>query len=90
MKEMGIASKLGATPMIGQNDNRFEIFSLADAKAFRAYLDKRPDVVRVAIWSVERDNGGCPGKPEASDSCSGVEQEPWAYSTLFGQTSPVR
>lgn len=83
MKEMGIASKLGAIPMIGQNDNKFEIFSLADARQLRAYLDKKPDIVRVAIWSVERDNGGCPGKPEATDSCSGVEQEPWAFSHIL-------
>lgn len=85
MKEMGIASKLGVIPMIGQNDNKFEVFSLADAKAFKAYVDKKPDIVRFAIWSVERDNGGCAGKPEATDTCSGVEQDPWAYSTLFNR-----
>lgn len=83
MKEMGIASKLGAIPMIGQNDNKFEIFSLDDARALRAYADKNPDLVRFAIWSLERDNGGCAGKPEATDGCSGVAQEPWAYSALF-------
>ena len=85
MKEMGIASKLGAIPMIGQNDNKFELFSLADAQALKAYIDKKPDIVRIAIWSVERDNGGCPGKADATDNCSGVEQDPWAYSALFRQ-----
>lgn len=85
MKEMGIASKLGVIPMIGQNDNKFEIFSLADAKAFKAYVDKKPDIVRIAIWAVERDNGACAGNAEATFACSGVEQDPWAYSTLFNQ-----
>lgn len=83
MKEMGIASKLGVIPMIGQNDNKFEVFSLSDAKALRAYIDKRPDIVRAAIWAVERDNGGCAGKAEAADTCSGVDQDPWAYSAIF-------
>jgi hypothetical protein len=83
MTAMGITSKLGVIPMIGQNDNPFEIFSLADAKALRTYADSKPDIIRLAIWSVERDNGGCAGKREATDTCSGVEQAPWAYSTLF-------
>ena len=85
MKEMGITSKLGAIPMIGQNDNKFEIFSLDDARALRAYADRTPDIVRFAIWSLERDNGGCAGQKEATDSCSSLAQEPWAYSALFGQ-----
>ena len=83
MKELGLASKLGVIPMIGQNDNKAEIFSLADAKALGAYLEKKPDITRIAIWSVERDNGGCPGKQEAGNDCSGVAQEPWAFSRLF-------
>ena len=83
MKELGLTSKLGVIPMIGQNDNKAEIFSLADAKTLKAYVDKKPDIVRLAVWSVERDNGTCPGKQEATDSCTGVEQDAWAFSTLF-------
>ena len=85
MKELGLSSKLGVIPMIGQNDNGYEIFTPDDAKALMGYLAHKPDIVRLAIWSVERDNGTCAGKQQAADSCSGVEQEPWAYSTLFQQ-----
>jgi hypothetical protein len=95
MKEMGLSSKLGVIPMIGQNDNKYEVFTLDDARALMAWLDKRPDIVRLSQWSVERDNGGCAAQPKSDGSCSGVEQAPWAYSRLFDpdlspQTSPVR
>lgn len=83
IEELGLGSKLGVIPMIGQNDNKAEIFSLADAKALMAYVEKKPDIVRLAIWSVERDNGTCVGKQEATNDCSGVEQDPWAFSHLF-------
>ena len=85
IKEMGLTSKLGVIPMIGQNDNKFEIFSLSDAKALMAYVETKPDIVRMAVWSVERDNGGCPGKKEAGNECSGLEQDVWAFSHLFGK-----
>jgi len=83
LKELGLNSKLGVTPMIGQNDNRSEIFTLDDAKKLAAWLKTRPQVTRVAMWSVERDNGGCPGDATAQDKCSGVAQAPGAFSRIF-------
>jgi len=83
MKEMGLSSKLGAIPMIGQNDNGYEVFSLEDAKALMRYLVGKPDIVRLSMWSLERDNGGCAGKKQATDQCSGIEQDDGAFSDLF-------
>ncbi|MGH3159929.1 MAG: glycosyl hydrolase family 18 protein [Streptosporangiaceae bacterium] len=33
----------------------------------------------LSIWAIQRDNGGCPGTFD-SNTCSGVKQQPWAYS----------
>jgi hypothetical protein len=38
-------------------------------------MKSSPDIVRVAIWSVERDNG----------ARVSIEQESWAFSHLFGK-----
>ena len=36
----------------------------------------------LSIWTIERDNGGCPGAID-SNSCSGIKQPPWAFSHLL-------
>src|SRR5262249_48984930 len=54
---LGLSSKLGITPMIGVNDIPTEVFTLADARALLAYAQSDPNVVRLAMWSVARDNG---------------------------------
>jgi hypothetical protein len=87
LREMGLASKLGMTPMIGQNDTRSEIFTLEDAAATMDWLRHRPDIVRIAMWSVQRDNGGCKGERTAKDDCSGLEQKDWAFSEIFNRRS---
>lgn len=83
MKALGLASKIGVIPMIGQNDNAYEVFTLDDAGKLMDWLAGRPDIVRLSQWSVERDNGSCGVHAPASDACSGIAQAPWAFSTLF-------
>lgn len=85
IKELGLNSKLGVIPMIGQNDNSDETFTLEDARNLMRYVRAHPDIVRTSLWSVERDNGGCAGNGKASDSCSGVAQQDWAYSQRLSQ-----
>lgn len=85
IRDLGLTSKLGVIPMIGQNDNSYEIFTLEDARKLMRYVRSHPDIVRTSLWSVERDNGGCAGNPKASDRCSGLAQEDWAFSRALSQ-----
>jgi len=79
-------SKIGATPMIGQNDSPGEIFSLADAKALNSYA-KKHDLGRVSMWSLNRDATCSPNYGDTrrvSDSCSGVEQGESTFAEVLG------
>jgi chitinase len=79
-------SKIGATPMIGQNDDKGEVFSLADATRFNAFL-KSKGVGRVSAWSLNRDvscGSNYTTLTVVSDSCSGVSQGSKHFSTILG------
>jgi chitinase len=80
-------TKLGATPMIGQNDVRDEIFSLTDAKAFNTFV-KQHNMGRMSMWSLNRDVTCSPNYGDArrvSDSCSGVPQGDASFADLLGK-----
>ncbi|MET0551739.1 MAG: fibronectin type III domain-containing protein [Vicinamibacteria bacterium] len=74
---------IGVTPMIGVNDVATEVFTLANASAFVTWARGQAYINRLAFWSMSRDNGGCPGQPWASPTCSGVAQGPWQFSSIF-------
>ncbi|MDG0809222.1 chitinase [Cohnella rhizosphaerae] len=79
-------SKLGATPMIGQNDYKNEIFTLDDAQALNRFALSR-GIGRLSIWSANRDmmcGSNYVDVSTVSDACSGVEQTPYAFSDLLG------
>lgn len=48
---------LGATPMIGQNDDPNEVFTLEDAAALAAFA-KQKSLGLVAFWAINRDQPG--------------------------------
>jgi chitinase len=78
-------SRIGATPMIGQNDVDAERFTLENARGLATYaVDK--GLGRVSMWSVNRD-AGCRGTftnvVVHSNTCSGVPQEALAFSSVF-------
>jgi hypothetical protein len=75
-------TKLGITPMIGQNDQGGEIFTLANASSLASWANGN-NVTELAFWSVGRDNGGCAGSGAASPSCSGVSQSSFQFSSIF-------
>ncbi len=78
-------SKIGATPMIGQNDDKGEVFSLADATKFNAFL-KSHGAGRVSEWSLNRDlscGSNYTTLAVVSDSCSGVSQGTRHFSTTL-------
>ncbi len=79
----GISATVGITPMIGQNDTHCEIFTLANANTLVAWAQSTSYVTELTFWAVERDNGSCPGKSKASDSCSGLAQNTYDFTNIF-------
>lgn len=79
-------SKIGATPMIGQNDIVGEIFTLDDAINFNEFTLNN-GISRMSMWSANRDiqcGENYVNLTVVSDSCSGVKQEKYNYSMLLG------
>lgn len=96
LAEGEVWSRLGATPMIGQNDVDGEVFTLDDASGL-ASLAARRGLGRVSFWSLNRDSqcdSAFPDVAVLSDVCSGVAQEQLefavAFSTLGADRSPTR
>lgn len=81
----GLTSSIGVTPMIGINDVNTEIFQLSDATMLLNFANANSYISRLAMWSVSRDNGSCPNQGFASPVCSGISQNNWAFSNIFGQ-----
>jgi hypothetical protein len=79
----GLTSKVGITPMIGVNDDSAEVFSLADAQALVAFADGTPQIARLAMWSMARDNGSGAGHAWASPTDSGIAQSNYQFSSIF-------
>ena len=80
-------SKVGATPMVGQNDIANEVFTLNDAVNLNDFSLKR-GVGRISMWSANRDRkcgDNYVNLAVVSDSCSGIEQEPFAFSAALGR-----
>jgi len=86
---LGIDTHIGITPMIGQNDVPTERFYLSDAQqltGWAADINQQNWVSLLAMWSVNRDNGGCPGKA-AQGVCSGISQDEFAFTKTFSNFS---
>ena len=72
--------------MLGVNDETADVFTPDDARALRDLATDR-GLGRVSMWSANRD-APCTepvGPTGVSNHCSGVEQEPLAFSRLFGE-----
>jgi chitinase len=79
-------SRVGATPMIGQNDVEGEVFTLADAEELTAFA-RAQGLGRVSLWSLNRDTGCSASFADVavhSNTCSGVDQEALAFVDVFG------
>jgi hypothetical protein len=74
---------LGATPMLGINDDPKEIFTVANADQLTSFARSKR-MSRLAMWSLNRD-APCPSPmTQASNTCSGVSGPRWAFSRAFG------
>lgn len=82
---------VGLTPMIGQNDPyaREQIFYPGDARTLAEFAGEK-GVGMMSIWSVTRDNGGCPGNRDSTYSCSGIAQDPYEFSNIFKNYASMR
>jgi chitinase len=74
-------SMIGATAMIGQNDNSGEIFTLSDATGLNQFTLAH-GVGRMSMWSANRDVACGPNQNTkvASDTCSGVPQTAGSFA----------
>jgi chitinase len=78
-------SRIGATPMIGQNDVDAEKFTVADARGLATFAEDK-GLGRVSMWSLNRDapcTGTFANVVVHSNTCSGVSQASLAFSTVF-------
>lgn len=76
-------TKLGVTPLIGQNQIESEIFYLTDAQDILDYVSGEERVGLLSMWSMARDNGSCAGHTIALPTCSGIEQLDYDFANLF-------
>lgn len=87
MASFGISARaayhrIGISSMNGATDETDETVSLADFRRMRAYA-RHHHLARFTFWAVNRDR---PCGPNASpDACSGVPQEPWAFTTAIAR-----
>jgi chitinase len=73
---------LGITPMIGQNDSAGEVTGLDDARTIVQFADAN-GVGRLAFWSLNRDQECSQSLDGARDDCSGVDQTPLQFTSIF-------
>jgi chitinase len=78
-------SKLGATPMIGQNDEMHEVFTLDNAKGLNKFA-RSHGLGRMSMWSANRDltcSDNYVDTKIVSSSCSGVNQGKESFAALL-------
>jgi chitinase len=79
-------SKIGVTPMAGQNDVAGEVFGLDDATALNAFAQEQR-IGRMSLWSLNRDTtcgSNYVDLKRVSDSCSGIDQGDEKFVDLLG------
>lgn len=79
--------KIGATPMLGQNDVKGEIFTLDDAAALNEFGIAQ-GLGRMSVWSMNRDQtcgANYVDVGRVSDSCSGVDQGDSTFAGILSK-----
>ena len=78
-------AKVAVTPMIGQNDQADEVFTIADAQQLEAFAAAK-HLAWLSMWSAGRDTE-CSGGVDttASPTCSGVVQTPQQFMETLGE-----
>jgi hypothetical protein len=76
------AIQIGITPMIGQNDERSEIFTQDDAKALKEWAQAELWICSLSFWASNRDTGRN-GEEKNGNDTSGIAQKPWEFTLIF-------
>jgi chitinase len=86
LSDKSLWARIGATPMIGQNDTKGEIFDLTAAKGLNVFVLQH-GIGRVSMWSVNRDQSCGPNYVNltvVSDACSGIDQGKVKFADVLG------
>ncbi len=75
-------SRMELTPMIGDNDVRDEIFSLADASTLLTFAQQNK-LRALHIWSFDRDTKCSPTTSSASATCNNSNVGDFDFSNIF-------
>jgi hypothetical protein len=81
---------IGLTPMIGQNDEKGEVFTLDDARALKAWADTHPWICSLSFWASNRDAGKYDAQNKTGNESSGIPQSPWAFTLIFKPFTSAR
>jgi exo-1,4-beta-D-glucosaminidase len=73
--------KIGICPMIGQNDEKGEIFTLDDAHEVMDFASATDWVRSVGFWASNRDRPRSARR--GGNHSSGIEQKPWDFTVIF-------
>lgn len=76
------AVQIGLTPMIGQNDEQGEVFTLDDARTLEQWAERQPWICSLSFWESNRDTGHL-GKNKIGNDTSGIKQKPWEFTSIF-------
>ena len=85
VSDVSLWAKLGATPMIGQNDVVDEVFTLDDAVALNQFAHEQ-GLGRMSMWSANRDipcGENYADRKVVSDVCSGVTTPPYTFGATL-------
>ena len=74
---------IGVSSMNGRTDEPDETVSAADFQTILGFAQAN-HLARLTFWSVNRDRP-CAGGSPVSDSCSGISQQPFAFTALDAQ-----
>ncbi len=82
-------SRIGATPMISQNDVQSDVFRPADARSLVEFAAS-VGLGRLSFWSANRDIacGAATDDVRVSNTCSSISQAPSEFSTAFSLGAP--
>lgn len=73
---------IGITPMIGRNDVEAEIFYQQDAEELLAFATAQ-NIDLLSMWSIARDIECAGGGHQIAPNCSGIDQTPYEFTTIF-------
>ncbi len=71
---------MGISSMNGVTDETDEVVTEADFTAMRTYAEDN-HLARLTFWMVNRDRA-CPTGTAPGNTCSGIAQTPWAFTSL--------